>query len=132
MEDTQAVVPAIQIFYRPQKIQNEEWQIRAVCPNSNLVLGYVNVRGLHECACACMVFNLAVLEDHRRKGIAQSLMDRVETTARDNRIALLMATVNTQNIASQSLMRSCGFTAVKEWQNPRTGNTLLLYTKILR
>ena len=132
MEDTQAVVPAIQIFYRPQKIQNEEWQIRAVCPNSNLVLGHVNLRGLRECSCACMVFNLGVLEGYRRKGIARSLMAHVETAARDNRIALLMATVNTQNIGSRSLMQSCGFDTAKEWQNPRTGNTLLLYTKILR
>ena len=131
MEDTPAIVPTIQVFYRPQEIENAEWQIRAVCPNSNLVLGHVNLRGLHECSCACMVFNLAVLESYRRKGIARSLMAHVETAARDNRIALLMATVNTQNIGSRSLMQSCGFTAVKEWQNPRTGNFLLLYTKIL-
>lgn len=53
--------------------------------------------------------NLAVIEEHRRKGIAQSLLDRMTEYAKDRSFEIIKLEVNESNHAARELYKKNGF-----------------------
>ena len=58
------------------------------------------------------VLDIAVVPDHRRRGIATMVMKRVEQLARERGANVLRSGTGIENLASQELHRSVGFQTV--------------------
>jgi len=69
------------------------------------------------------VYNLAVDEGNRRKGIGIKLMDFVEKKLKKSGIEFVYGYINEDNISSQKLMEKLGY---------NRGKKLLFYSKILK
>ena len=69
------------------------------------------------------VYNLAVDEGNKRKGIGIKLMDFVEKKLKKSGIEFVYGYINEDNISSQKLMEKLGY---------NRGKKLLFYSKILK
>ena len=70
------------------------------------IVGYVCVRIMYEEAQIC---NLAVLPEHRRKGIATQLLDAVAAFAKEKGCERCELEVNVENLPAVELYRKCGY-----------------------
>ena len=73
------------------------------------IVGYACVRIMYEEAQIC---NVAVLPEHRRKGIATELLQAVADFAREQGCDHAELEVNVENIAAVELYRKCGYDQV--------------------
>ena len=70
------------------------------------IVGYACVRIMYEEAQIC---NIAVLPEHRRKGIATELLQTVADFAREKGCERAELEVNVANLAAVELYRKCGY-----------------------
>jgi ribosomal-protein-alanine N-acetyltransferase len=83
---------------------------RMVTPNDDTV-GFAFVM-INETGAAHLT-TIGVAPEHRRRGIAEMLIDHVENALRAREIGTIMLEVRVGNLAAQSLYRKCGYMAVQ-------------------
>ena len=76
------------------------------CKIDDSIVGYVCVRIMYEEAQIC---NVAVLPEHRRKGIATQLLDAVAAFAKEEGCERSELEVNVENLPAVELYRKCGY-----------------------
>ena len=76
------------------------------CEIDGKIVGYVCVRIMYEEAQIC---NLAVLPEHRRKGIATELLGEVATFSKEKGCERAELEVNVENLPAVELYRKCGY-----------------------
>lgn len=126
MSEKTKIAPMIRIV----QMGDECWQFR-VQNESGEVMASISLRCLSECPCVGVMFHLTTLEQYRRQGLAELLEREVETFARRKAIGLLISTVRVYNHPCRALKDKLGYIADCQWNNPRTGNDLVLYRKVL-
>jgi GNAT superfamily N-acetyltransferase len=112
------------------QLDSECWQFRAQREDGE-VMASISLRCLFECPCVGIMYHLTTLEPYRRQGLAELLEREVEEFARRKAIGLLISTVRKYNAPCRALKNKLGYVADCEWNNPRTGNDLMLYRKVL-
>jgi ribosomal-protein-alanine N-acetyltransferase len=83
---------------------------RSVTPAGDLV-GFVFVM-VKENGAAHLT-TIGVAPEHRRRGVAETLMQHVESALREREISTIMLEVRVSNIAAQDLYRRIGYMAVQ-------------------
>ena len=85
---------------------NNEFSHLFACEADGKIVGYVCVRIMYEEAQIC---NIAVLPEHRRKGIATELLGKVATFSKEKGCERAELEVNVENTPAVELYRKCGY-----------------------
>jgi GNAT superfamily N-acetyltransferase len=126
METETKATPIIRVV----QLDSECWQFRAQ-NEAGEVMASISLRCLAECPCVAIMFHLTTLEQYRRQGLAELLEREVESFARRKAIGLLISTVRIYNWPCRKMKDKLGYLVDCQWNNPRTGNDLVLYRKVL-
>ena len=90
-----------------------------------------SLKELHGCCGILVSYHTMIHPDYRGKGIANFLLEIKEDIARFNGYSVLLCTTTRDNAIEQHLLEKNGFTSNTKFDNKRTGNTVLMYSKIL-
>ena len=84
---------------------------------------------MYGCKAILISHNMRVNPMNRGTGIAKALQPIKERIARDLRVAILMATVRSDNLPEKAVIAS--WTKIAEFDNPQTSNHVEVYKKDL-
>jgi GNAT superfamily N-acetyltransferase len=109
------------------------WQLRAFDDTryGRACIGVMQVRRWQECFCVGVASNLIVSPEFRRQRVADRLMLRAEEAARLNGMSLLLSTIRLDNPASIGVVTGRGWMRYGEMRNPKTGNDLAVFGKMI-
>ncbi|MDP2806135.1 MAG: GNAT family N-acetyltransferase [Gallionellaceae bacterium] len=77
------------------------------------------------------ILHLTVAEFQTRKGYAKWLLCEAERVARTKGARLLQCTIRESNIGSRTLFESFGFLYINTFNNPSSGNNVMIFQKVL-
>jgi len=99
------------------------WLVAVDCGS---VVGYIGSQSVLD---AADVMNLAVSPEHRRKGVAQALLQELTHCLRRNNVIALLLEVRASNLPAITLYQKLGFMQVgrrpKYYHNPREDALIL-------
>ena len=75
--------------------------------------------------------HLTVAPDSQRKGFARQLLKRAEEQATNAGGRVMQCTIREDNEPSQQLFRTNGFSRVSTFHNPKSGNNVGVWQKII-
>ncbi len=112
-----------------QSLENElnnDTSLFWVATENNDVIGYI---GMSVVIDEGYIFNVAVSETHRKKGIGSALINELVTYGKKNNLCFITLEVRESNINAQSLYSKFGFIKVGErknyYSNPKENAILL-------
>ena len=100
-----------------QSLQNElnnDTSLFWVATENNDVIGYI---GMSVVIDEGYIFNVAVSETHRKKGVGSALINELVTYGKKNNLCFITLEVRESNINAQSLYSKFGFIKVGERKN---------------
>ena len=100
-----------------QSLQNElnnDTSLFWVATENNDVIGYI---GMSVVIDEGYIFNVAVSETHRKKGVGSALINEIVTYGKKNNLCFITLEVRESNINAQSLYSKFGFIKVGERKN---------------
>ena len=100
-----------------QSLENElnnDTSLFWVATENNDVIGYI---GMSVVIDEGYIFNVAVSETHRKKGVGSALINEIVTYGKKNNLCFITLEVRESNINAQSLYSKFGFIKVGERKN---------------
>jgi N-acetylglutamate synthase-like GNAT family acetyltransferase len=93
------------------------------------VLGCVEVKKVQWYQCE--VNHLSVHQGAQRKGLGTSLLLEAEGKSKQLGAQIVQCTIRAGNVKSENLFKKNGYTSTVTYVNPRTGNPVTVYQKVL-